>query len=432
MFLDWGTDKFGKLIVFYSNFSKSSKTTLRMSSFIKTTAVEHASSHLVSLSEFRNYNETYYMSINGKWVYFHPSVVTKYTSTYYDILNHMRTYLKTIPIESIDTKALEIIKKLDIPFLNKVIKSMFEYVKLHVSNTAIDDSYDTIQLPVELTSLIYGFIPNDTSMDFINNIKRKILLPKNELITQLVRILPHIENTPEIIEIYCKYIDMFTMNNLVKILRDKFCDEFHEKKAYPRNSSGKFLPIFKCDDKIIRKCIYLNKTGFSGLDSMILCIKNSMEQSLTSEIKQFRGIEVFEKYCYFATEYGGRYLGNNSEIEIFTYVFDCGYADMFYKNDWRKEIPELLSCTTNKLTLHDIYTIKQYPVWVKHILENISENILKIMERFSKIEKYDRKMSVIERVEKLINLQNKYAYHLLQKRKNECRCELKTIEKFTK
>jgi hypothetical protein len=54
------------------------------------------------------------------------------------------------------------------------------------------------------------------------------------------------------------------------------------------------------------------------------------------------------------------------------------------------------------------------------------------MERFSKIEKYDRKMSVIERVEKLINLQNKYAYHLLQKRKNECRGELKTIEKFTK
>jgi hypothetical protein len=76
--------------------------------------------------------------------------------------------------------------------------------------------------------------------------------------------------------------------------------------------------------------------------------------------------------------------------------------------------------------------IKQYPVWVKHILENISENVVNIMERFSKIEKYDRKMSMIERVEKLIKLQNKYEYHVLQQRKNECRNELKIIEKFTK
>ena len=406
-----------------------------MSSFIKTSAVEHASSHLVSLSEFRNYNETYYISINGKWVYFHPSNATKYTSTHYDILNHMRTHLKTIPEASIDAKAVEIIKKLDIPFLNKVIKCMFEYVKLHVSNTAIDDSYETIKLPDELTSLIYGFIPNDTSIDFINNIKSKILLPKSDLITQLVRILPHIENTPEIIEIYCKYIDMFTMNNLVKMLRDKFCDEFHEKKSYPMNNSSKFMPMFKCDDKIIRKCIYLNKTGFSGADSMILCIKNSLEQSLTSEIKQFRKIEMFEQRDYFKTKYNLHHVGVYSETEIITHIFDDAdtpYSQMFYKNDWRKVIPELLSSTTNKLTLHDIYTIKQYPVWVKHILETISENILKIMERFSKIEKYDRKMSVCERVEKLINLQNKYDYHVLQQRKNECRNELKIIEKFTK
>lgn len=403
-----------------------------MSSFIKTAAVEHACSHLVSLSEFRNYNETYYISINGKWVYFHPSVVTKYTSAYYDILNHMRTHLKTIPEASIDAKALEIIKKLDIPFLNKVIKSMFEYVKLHVSNTAIDDSYENIQLPDELTSLIYGFIPNDTSMDFVNNIKRKILLPRNEVAAQLVKLLPHIENTSEIIDIYCKYVDMLATNNLVKVLRDKFCDEFHEKKAYPRNSSGKFLPLFKCDDIIMRKYVYLNATSFSSMDKMMLCIKNSMEQSLISEIKQFRKIEIFEKYGYFATEYGGRYLGHNSEVEILQRVFDEGYDSMFYKNDWRNEIPEVLSSTTNKLTLHDTYMVKQYPVWVKRILETVSENTLKVIAHIGKIEKYDRKMSMIERVEKLINLQNKYQYHLLQQRKNECRNELKIIEKFTK
>jgi len=401
-----------------------------MSSFINADAVEHACSYLVSLSEFRNYNETYYISINGNWVYFHPCV--KYKTTYYDILNHMRTHLKTIPETSIDEKALEIIKKLDIPFLNKVIKSMFEYVKLHVLNTAIDDTRENIPLPDELTPLIYGFVPNDTSMDFITNIKDKILLPKNELAAQLVRLLPIIENTPEIIKIYCKYVDMFTTNYLVQILRDKFCDEFHEKKAYPRNISGKFIPIVICDDIIMRKYIYLNKTSFSGADSMILRIKNAMEQSLISEIKQFRNIQIFEKYSYFATEYGDRYLRNKSEVDILQRVFYEGYDSMFYKNDWRKEIPELLSSTTNKLTMHDTYMVKQYPVWVKCILETVSDNTLKVMEHVSKIEKYDRKMSMIERVEKLIKIQNKYDYHVLQQRKNECRNELKIIEKFIK
>jgi hypothetical protein len=402
-----------------------------MSPFIDA-ALEHACSYLVSVLEFLNYNEIYYIDINGTWMYFDTSIITRYRSTHYDILNHLRSHLKNIPLESIDAKVAEIIKKWDIQFLNKVIKSLFEYVKLYVSNTAIDNSCENIPLPNELTPLIYGFVPNDTSMDFINNIKRKILLPKNELIAQLIKLLPHIENTHEIIEIYCKYVDMFVVNNLVQMLRDKFCDEIQDKKSYPRNISGKFLPIFKCDDIIMRKYIYLNATRFSSMDKMMLCIKNSMEQSLISEIKQFRNIQIFEKYRYFATEFGGEYLGNKSEVEIFTYVFGCGYDSMFYKKNWRNEIPELLSSTTNKLTMHDTHLMKQYPVWVKRILETVSDNTLNIIERFSKIEKYDRKMSMIERVEKLIKLQNKYEYHILQQRKNECRNELKIIEKFTK
>jgi hypothetical protein len=41
-------------------------------------------------------------------------------------------------------------------------------------------------------------------------------------------------------------------------------------------------------------------------------------------------------------------------------------------------------------------------------------------------------MCMIERVEKLIKLQNEYQYHMLQRYKNECKNELKKIEKFTK
>jgi geranylgeranyl pyrophosphate synthase len=56
------------------------------------------------------------------------------------------------------------------------------------------------------------------------------------------------------------------------------------------------------------------------------------------------------------------------------------------------------------------------------------------MTDFSKLEKYDKsyKNTIVEKVEKLIKLQNKYQYHMLQRYKNECRNELKKIEKFTK
>ena len=123
---------------------------------------------------------------------------------------------------------------------------------------------------------------------------------------------------------------------------------------------------------------------------------------------------------------------DNTEIEIFCTIFNRGYDCDFYKKDWKTEIPELLSKTTNILTKHDIYMIKQFPIWEKNLVENLSNAIVKKMTDFSKIEKYDKTKSMIERVEKLVKLQNKYEYHMLQKYKNECRNEMKTIEKFTK
>jgi hypothetical protein len=75
--------------------------------------------------------------------------------------------------------------------------------------------------------------------------------------------------------------------------------------------------------------------------------------------------------------------------------------------------------------------IKQYPIWVKTFLEKISTNIFGMITHFNKLVKYDKcGMSIIERVEKLITLQNEYQYHNLQKYKNECNRELKKIEKI--
>jgi hypothetical protein len=53
-----------------------------------------------------------------------------------------------------------------------------------------------------------------------------------------------------------------------------------------------------------------------------------------------------------------------------------------------------------------------------------------MLAHLSKIKKYDRKMSIVERVVKLIDLQNEYKYHISQRCKNEIRNEIKIIEKF--
>ena len=281
--------------------------------------------------------------------------------------------------------------------------------------------------------MIIDFIPNDTNMDFINTILKKIMLPKAEIIKQLIIFLPNIETDPVIIEIYYKYVVMFATNNLMNLIRNQICDEFHEKKSYPANVSHMYVPFSKDEDKYIKKYIYLNKPSFGSLDKLQLCILLSMEQLLFSELRQIREIKNFEKYDVFQRKFLDREpFSNKSEIEIFSIIFRRGYDCDFYKKDWKIEIPELLSNKTNILTKHDIYIIKQFPIWVKSQLENLFNDMEKKMTYFSKLEKYDKTKSMVERVEKLIKLQNKYQYLNLQKYKNECRNELKTIEKFTK
>lgn len=378
-------------------------------------ALQNAVSKLVSLLEFRNYNETFYVKINGIWCHLHSSK-KKYQSDYEIISKYLWGFIDE--------------SNQDSSFMDKIIKKIYQHVSKNVPNSAMDDSYNNFALPMELANIIYEYIPNDANMDFITKIKNKILLPKNEIISELIRFLPHIEETPGIVDIYYKYVDLFTTNNLIKFIRDKFINEFREKKSYPMNDNGKYPPISKEDGKFISKYIYLNNTVIAKMDKLILSIENSMEQLLFSEIKEVREIKIFENYEYFGREFNGICLSNISEIEIFQYIFNNKYDYKFYKQNWIDEIPELLSHTTNRLTKHDIYIIKQHPVWIKNFLENLSENLLKMLAHLSKIKKYDRKMSIVERVVKLIDLQNEYKYHISQRCKNEIRNEIKIIEKF--
>ena len=407
----------------------------------KNIAAEYASSNIAPMLEFRNHNGVYDMKINNKWYYFNPITKGKYNATYDEIFYHITTYFKVLSnmldeqennlYKTKKEEIKDIYKKADAKFINLIAKQIFEYVKKNVANTAFNDSNDDIPLPVELTDMIYQFVPNDTNMDLVNKIKNKIMLPKNEIIVELIKFFPHIENEPEIIEIYCKYVDLYSTEKLMKLLRDKFCHEYYAKKSFPKNNNGKSLPISKDDYKIFKKYVHLDKTSFGDSDQLTTSINSSMEQLLYSEIKNLRQIKKFEKYDYLKTEL--QCFGEFTEIEIFKkiFAFDCQYK--FYKNNWKTEIPELLSNTTNALTSRDLYMIKQYPIWTKHFLEKLSTKIFGMITHFNKLVKYDKLgICIIEKIEKLIKLQNEYQYHNLQKYKKECKNELKKIEKFTK
>jgi hypothetical protein len=407
---------------------------------LKNFAAQYASSNIAPMLEFRNYNGIYDIKIYNKWYYFNPSNKDKYYNTYDEVFYHITTFFKILSnmldkeenIEFIKKEEMkDIFMKSDAKFINLIIKQIFEYVKKNVADTSFNNSNEIIQLPRELTDFIYNFVPNDSDMDLVNKIKNKIMLPKNEIIVELLKFFPHIENEPEIIEIYCKYVELYSSENILNLLRNKLCDEYHEKKSFPKNNDGKFLPISKNDFKILKKYVSLNIVSCFGLDALSQTIQDSMQQLLFSEIKNIRQIKRFEKYDYLKTEL--QCFGEFTEIEIFQKIFDFRYQHRFYKNGWKSEIPELLSNTTNFLTCHDVYMIKQYPIWIKTFLEKLSTNLFAMITHFNNLVKYDKcDKSIIERVEKLITLQNEYQFHNLQRYNNECKSELRKIQKFIK
>lgn len=397
---------------------------------------ENLVQELASSLEFKNYNGMFYIKTSKNWVYFHPSNKTKYPNAYDDILFHLMDVIGTSNLEEEESWDRSWDKS-DIKFLNKVIKKLFEYITKNVPNTAHDDVIEQLplpkHLPVEILNMIIDYKPNDTNMDFITKLLKKTMLPKAEIIKQLIIFFPHIEEEPTIIEIYYKYVIIFATNNLIESIRNQICDEYHEKKSYPANKSQQYLPFSKDEYKYIKKYIYFNQSSFGGFDKLTQFINSSMEQLLFSDVRQIREIKNFKKYELFKQKFLSREpFYDNTEIEIFCTIFNRGYDCEFYKKDWKTEIPELLSKTTNMLTKNDIYMIKQFPIWEKNLVENLSNAIVKKMTDFSKLEKYDKTKSMVEKVEKLIKLQNKYQYHMLQRYKNECRNELKKIEKFTK
>jgi len=396
-------------------------------------AAEYVVSKLISSLEIRNFNGHYYLKIQEKWVYFHPLKYTK-NSSYNEIFKYFIKKYDSV-FHELQEPNLNCEILLIREFINKdimkntkiIMKKLFEYCVKNVPNTAVNyDENIHPQLPVELSNMIFEFIPNDTENDIVNNIKKNIMRPKNDIIAELIKFLPHIESNPAKIEVYYKYVDLYITNNIViDILRNKIMDEFQEKKSFPD-----LHPIFKNDFKNIKKYIYLNKTSFSSIDDLPVFIENSMEQLLFSELKAFGKIEKYEKYEYFRSEYKSQVFHDISEIEIFQKIFNFKYYNRFFVTNWQEKLPELLSNKTNILTTFDIYTIKQFPIWVKTILQNISTRTIDKMDYLSKLGKYYKKQTMIQRVETLLKLQAEYRYHNLEKYKNQSRHELKKIQKF--
>lgn len=397
-------------------------------------AIEFVVQRLVPLVEIRNFNGHYYLKIQENWLYFHPSKYTK-NDSYNEILKYFikkyDSFFDEITEPNLNCEIMEIKKIINKDIIKNtkiIIKKLFEYCVKNVPNTAVNhDEIIHPQLPVELSNMIFEFIPNDTEMDYVNNIKKNIMRPKNDIIVELIKFLPHIASKPnKTIDIYYKYVDLYITNNIViDILRNKIVDEFQEKKSFPD-----LHPIFKDDFKYIKKCIYLNKTLYSSIDDLPSFIKNSTELLLYSEIKELGKIELYEKYEYFRSEFKCQVFHDISEIEIFQKIFNFKYYNRFFVTNWKEKLPELLSNTTNILTTFDIHTIKQFPIWVKTILQNISTRTIDKIDYLSKLGKYYKKQTMIQRVETLLKLQAEYRYHNLEKYKKQSRHELKKIEKF--
>ena len=166
-------------------------------------AAEFVVQRLIPLVEIRNFNGHYYLKIQENWVYFHPSKYAK-NASHNEILKYFIKKYDSVFHElqepNLNCEIMEIKKFINkdvIKNTKKIIKKLFEYCEKNVPNTAVNhDENIHSQLPVELSNMIFEFIPNDTEKDIVNNIKKNIMRPKNDIIAELIKFLPHIASKP--------------------------------------------------------------------------------------------------------------------------------------------------------------------------------------------------------------------------------------------
>jgi hypothetical protein len=315
---------------------------------------------------FRNYNNHVYLLIENKWVY-----LSKSNKIFTFILVENRKINWNIGFsDKLATRIRCFIRGSEKCNFNKLFKKIVNFVQQKVINTAKDDTI-IMKIPSDIIGNIFAFVPDDINGQIINKIADKILLNSDELKQQIIKHSPNIENNIKIVDICLKYVRLYALIEIIKGIRSSVCDEFHEKKSYEKKKY--FYPILKKDDKIVKKYIYLKKRSY-GYDSVDDQLRYTIENLIAQEAFKYD----------FSKPY--------PELDNFFYNKDnCFYGKLF-KNDWKSEIPKLLSNSTNHLTKQDEYMLRQLPVWINYIFEIFTictelplDYIKKNMKRIKKI-----------------------------------------------
>jgi hypothetical protein len=333
---------------------------------------------LLNVVKFRNYNNHYYIFIKDKWEYLKNSFkVNLYLCEVHTNINFSALDITSKVIEHIK------IYPHDVSRFNKLYKKIVDYIKINVLDTAKDDLVNKYNIPLEIYDIIYNLVPDDTNIEIIRKVIKDVLLPKEIIIKKLINKFPLLEEIPTAIEICIKYIELYALVDIIFKLRSSLCEEFHEKKSYPvkKKDIYCYIPIYKEDDAIIKNYIYLQKSS-SKCGLLERFINKSMEDKFSREMD----------LMYFALPQYQRKRNKFPDPKFIYQLFnvlppiereDINDSDscVLYIHDWKRKIPKLLSDTTNNLTKHDKYMLRQFPVWIQYLLAYLGRDICKIPQQ---------------------------------------------------
>jgi hypothetical protein len=280
--------------------------------------------HFMEVMSTRNYNGHAYMIIGNEWKTLHRNLFYV-TIEYFDYFKKNEVmmgdvYNRLYPHVCFMGKAKN---------CQNFQKRVVEYIVNHVPNSAVND---------DMTQHV------SLNEEFIERMKRNILLPEERLLEIVGHDIPEVLAIPAVATVVLKYIDWFTHLAILDKIRKKIGTEFKDKKAVPTPTGCRgFRPE---DDQYFRKRFRLDDSHSN--------IKSILEDLFFYEMKT-EGLESTNKWlqmycCYFRI--GGEY-------------------PMFCEN-WEHYFPEFMSDSTNYLTHYDKKTIESIPLLLRNLLQNMS------------------------------------------------------------
>jgi len=207
--------------------------------------------------------------------------------------------------------------------------------------------------------------PTFSIMEFVYN---NVLLSKEEMLRGISTVMPQVLTDTSVAEVILRYTILYANMIVVDELRSQFCEEMHKKKCIPtKGTKQHYKPVDPMDTDYMVSFIYLGKTSYNSYIGYSAVMKHALEDILFDQLNSISCSNDYDRI-----------------IDIVHSGLDrVSEHDSIYQENWRTNLPVLLTDDTNVLTRADKTQIKRFPLWVKEGLQMVHSYIEEVRHMLS-------------------------------------------------